>query len=292
MRRLSGILLIATLVSAARAADDPPLPLNEPRQPGSVRAPVGLPTSLAALEIKQNLGAQVAGELIFRDESDKAVKLGDYFNDKEKPIILVLGYMRCPNLCDQTVNSLLERLRPEVFPWVAGKEFTILNVSFDPREKPDLALAKKTNYVTSYGRPGVSDGWHFLTGEEEQIKKLADTVGFGYRWEPDKNLYMHASGIMILTPQGKVSRYFLGVNYDGFDLKMALAEASGNKIGSLATRFLLICFPYDGASGHYVAPVLMLIRICSVLTVLVLVVSIVRAVRKPNPEPEKVPTPK
>jgi protein SCO1/2 len=283
--------LIAILVSPARA-EDPPLPLNEPRQPGSVRAPVGLPPTLAALEIQQKLGAQVDGKLTFRDESDTPVKIGDYFGDDKKPIILVLGYLRCPNLCDQTINSLLERLRPEKFPLVAGKDFTILNVSFDPREKPDLAVAKKTNYVTSYGRPGVSDGWHFLTGEEEQIKKLADMVGFGYRWEPDKNLYMHASGIMILTPDGKVSRYFLGVNYVGRDLELALVEASGNKIGTLADHFALFCFPYDGASGRYVVPVLTLIRICSVLTVLVLVVSIVRAVRQPNPEPEKVPTPK
>lgn len=280
---------VVFVIGSIAWADDVPRPMSDPRLPGSVQAPIGLPPSLAELVIQPKLGDQVPADLEFADESGKRVKIGDYLNSN-KPIILVLAYLRCPNLCDQTINSLLDRLRPEKFPLMAGKDFTILTVSFDHREKPDLASAKKDSYVKSYGRPGVASGWHFLTGEESQIKQLADSVGFRFRWDNDKNLYSHASGIMVLSPQGKVTHYFMGMVYYGRDLELALVESSGGKIGTLGHQIALFCFPYDGVTGRYTVPVLTWIRWCSVLTVVILLVSIVRAVRQPSSDPVKVPT--
>jgi protein SCO1/2 len=259
-----------------------------PRGPGEVRAPIGLPPKLAEIAIEQKLGAQVPGDIAFADETGKTVRLADYFGTK--PTILVLAYFRCPNLCDQTINSLLERLRHQKFSFTAGKEFQILTVSFDHRERPELAAAKKENYVLSYGRPGVASGWHFLTGEEANIRRLADSVGFHYRWEPEKEQYAHASGIMLLTPEGKVSRYFLGVGYNGGDLRLGLIEASNQRIGSPVDRLMLLCFPYDGATGKYTLSVLTLVRATSVLTVLVLLGCILRAVRRGTPVPDNLPT--
>jgi len=280
-------LAVVAVAGPVSGDDNGDRPSTTRRGPGEVRAPIGLPPKLAEIAIEQKLGAQVPGDLEFADEEGKTVRLGDYFGDK--PTILVLAYFRCPNLCDQTINSLLGRLRHQKFPFTAGKEFQILTVSFDHREKPDLAAAKKENYVLSYGRPGVAAGWHFLTGEEPNIGKLADSVGFHYRYEPEKDQYAHASGIMLLTPEGKVSRYFLGVGYFGRDIELGLIDASKQNIGSPVDRLMLLCFPYDGATGKYTFSVLTLVRVTSILTVLVLLVCVFRAVRRRTPVSENLP---
>ncbi len=279
MTRTTLLPLVLAVLAGPVHGDDPARPLNTPRGPGEVRAPIGLPPKLAEIAIEQKLGEQVPADVELTDEEGKTVRLGDYLGDR--PTILVLAYFRCPNLCDQTINSLLERLRHQKFPFTAGKEFQILTVSFDHREKPELAAAKKENYVLSYGRPGVAAGWHFLTGQEENIRRLADAVGFRYRYEPERDQYAHASGIMLLTPEGKVSRYFLGVGYNGRDLQLGLVEASRGSVGSPVDRLMLLCFPYDGATGKYTMSVLTLVRATSILTVLVLLVCLVRAVRRP-----------
>lgn len=282
-------LPLALSLFAFRAlGDDGARSPNMPRGPGEVRAPIGLPPKLAEIAIEQKLGEQVPGDLGFTDEEGRAVRLGDYFGDR--PTILLLAYLRCPNLCDQTINSLLERLRHPKFPFTIGREFQILTVSFDHREKPDLAAAKKENYVQAYGRTEGSAGWHFLTGQEENIRRLADAVGFRFRYEPDRDQYAHASGIMLLTPDGKVSRYFLGVGYKGRDLQLGLIEASQRNIGSPVDRLMLLCFPYDGATGKYTMSVLTLVRSTSVLTVLVLLAFILRALRRRAPVPESFST--
>ncbi len=214
----------------------------------------------------QHLNGQVPMELMFTDENANSVKLGDYFG--KKPVILVLAYFECPMLCTLVLNGVVEGMRE--MPFTAGAEFNVLTVSFNPRETPDLAAAKKKNYIASYGRPGAADGWHFLTGKQAAIDKLTQAVGFRYVYDAKHNQYIHTSGIMILTPQGKLSRYFYGIRFPGRDLRLGLVEASANKIGSPADQVLLYCFHYDPATGKYTTSILNFVRVGGLLTVAML----------------------
>src|SRR5262249_43586174 len=163
------------------------------------------------------------------------------------PVVLVLAYYRCPKLCNVVLTSLLTAFREMSF--TVGKEFNVVTVSFDPREQPDLAAAKKKSFLDKYGREGAEGGWHFLTGEKPQIDALADAVGFRYRYVEKEDQYAHAAGIMVLTPQGRVSRYFYKMPFSPRDLRLGLVEASENKIGSPADQILLLCLHYDARSG-------------------------------------------
>jgi protein SCO1/2 len=225
----------------------------------------GLPVPEARIE--QHLGEQVPLDLVFRDEAGKEVTLRRYFDGK--PVILMLAYFRCPRLCSVILNNLTDSLRG--IKYQIGKEFNVLTVSFDPREKPALAREKKKNYVESYGRPGAENGWHFLTGEEDQIKRLADVVGFRYYYDPTKSQYAHASGIMVLTSEGKISRYFYGIDFPGADLSYAIEDASDGKVGSPILRPLrLLCFGYDPATGKYTLMTMRLVQAGGLVTVLAL----------------------
>ena len=197
--------------------------------------------ALARISFEQKLNAQVSLDLPFRDESGQAVRLGDYFG--RKPVILVLGYYQCPMLCTLVANGMIESL--EDVKWSIGHEFDVVHVSIDPRETPELAAAKKRNYLKRYGRSGAAQGWHFLTGQDAAIKRLADEVGFQYAYDAPSHQYAHASGLIILTPQGKVARYLFGVTYSPADLFQALAVASANKVGSPVQRLILLCFHYN-----------------------------------------------
>jgi protein SCO1/2 len=222
------------------------------------------PPLLKGVGFDQQLNAQVPLDLQFVDETGTPVKLGDYFG--EKPVILVLAYYQCPRLCNLVLNGLVQAMLET--PFTVGEEFNVVTVSFDPRETWRLAAEKKNSYLRRYAKPGAAGGWHFLTGEQPQIKQLTDSVGFHYKYDPQKDQYVHASGIMILTPQGRVSRYFYDVRYPGRDLRLGLVEASQNKIGSPVDQILLYCFHYDPAVGRYSASVMAFIRIGGVLTVL------------------------
>jgi protein SCO1/2 len=221
----------------------------------------GPPEVARDVRIDQKLDAQVSLDLDFRDESGNAVRLGDYFGDK--PVVLVLAYYRCPKLCNVVLTSLLTAFREMSF--TVGKEFNVVTVSFDPREQPDLAAAKKKSFLDKYGREGAEGGWHFLTGEKPQIDALADAVGFRYRYVEKEDQYAHAAGIMVLTPQGRVSRYFYKMPFSPRDLRLGLVEASENKIGSPADQILLLCLHYDARSGTYTA-VMSWVRAASLLT--------------------------
>jgi protein SCO1/2 len=223
-----------------------------------------LPKSLQGVGFDQRLDAQVPLDLSFRDESGRTVQLGDCFGDR--PVILVLAYYRCPMLCTQVLNGLVRALL-EV-PLDVGRDFNVVTVSFDPRETPELAAAKKKSYLERYGGPGAEAGWHFLTGEQEPISRLTQAVGFRYTYDPVNDQFAHASGIMVLTPQGKVSRYFYDISYSPRDLRLGLVEASNNRIGSASDQVLLFCFHYDPAEGKYGAAVMNLVRIGGVLTIL------------------------
>ena len=224
------------------------------------------------------LNAQVPLDLRFADETGRQVQLGDYFGSK--PVILVLAYYQCPRLCTVVLNGLVQGMLE--LPFDAGKEFNVVTVSFDPREDWQLAASKKESYVRRYGRPGAGQGWHFLTGEQELIKKLTEAVGFRYRFDPQQNQFIHASGIMILTPQGRISRYFYDVKYPGRDLRLGLVEASQEKIGSPVDQVLLYCFHYDASVGKYTARIMNLIRLGGVLS-MVAVGAFLLTLRKMGP---------
>ncbi len=226
----------------------------------------GPPEVAKDIRIDQKLDSQVPLDLEFRDESGQPVRLGDCVGGK--PVVLVLAYYRCPKLCNLVLNSVLTAFREMKF--TVGQEFNVVTVSFDPRETPELAAAKKRSYVEKYGRDGAEAGWHFLTGQKPQIDALADAVGFRYRYVEKEDVYAHASGIMVLTPQGRVSRYFYKMPFSPRDLRLGLVEASENKIGSPADQVLLLCLHYDARSGTYTA-VMSWVRAAGVLTVVALV---------------------
>ncbi len=250
-------LLSAALLLCAAA----PLFAGPAGQPGiDVQGP---PDVARQVGIDQNLDAQVPFEATFRDEAGETVRLGDCFQGR--PVVLVLAYYRCPKLCNVVLNAMLTTFREMSF--TIGKEFDVVTVSFDPRETPELAAAKKRSYVQQYGRDGGERGWHFLTGEKSQIDALAEAVGFRYRYLEKEDLYAHASGIMVLTPQGRVSRYFYGAHYSPRDLRLGLVEASQDKIGSPADQILLLCLHYDVKTGTYTS-VMGWVRAASALTVL------------------------
>jgi protein SCO1/2 len=224
----------------------------------------GLPKALQEVGIDQKLNEQVPLDLVFKDEGGKEVKLSDYFNGK--PVVLSLAYYNCPMLCTQVLNGLTGAMKGMSFN--AGDEFNVITVSFDPREKPDLAAEKKQVYLKSYQREGASQGWHFLTGDEESIKKLTQAVGFRYKFDQATNQYAHASGIMVLTPQGKLSHYFYGIDYAPKDLRLALIEASENKIGTPVDQLLLYCYHYDPATGKYGPVIMNIVRLAGIATII------------------------
>lgn len=228
-------------------------------QPAGVRPPV-----LKDVGIDQLLNNQVPPELTFQDEEGKTVRLSDYFGDK--PIVLSLVYYDCPQLCTQVLTGLLGTLR--TLPMSPGTDFIALTVSFDPKEKTPLAAAKKKEYLERLGKPDAAAGWHFLTGEESQIVALTRAVGFRYVWDPVTSQYAHASGIMVLTPEGKVSRYFYGIEYAPRDLRFGLLDASAGRIGSLADQIILYCYQYDPARGTYSLVLMRLLRIFAAITLI------------------------
>jgi protein SCO1/2 len=197
--------------------------------------------------IDQNLDAQLPLELTFRDETGRQVQLGDYFGSK--PIILSLVYYRCPMLCTEVLNGLLRGSQGLQFQM--GKDYDVITVSFDPQETPTQAAKKKDSYVRAYRREGAKAGWHFLTGSAESIRALAKAVGFRYRYDQASNEYAHASGIVMATPDGRISRYFYGIDYSPHDLRLGLVESGEGKIGSPIDQFLLLCYHYDPKTGRY-----------------------------------------
>lgn len=197
--------------------------------------------------IDQKLNAQIPLELTFKDESGDTVRLGQYF--VRRPVVLTLVYYQCPMLCDMVLNGLEHTMQKMTLN--IGRDYDVVTVSFNPHETWGLASAKKMTYVERFARPEAAKSWHFLTGEEANIKQLADAVGFRYVYDPNTKQFAHASGIMVITPEGKVSRYFYGIQYEPRDLRLGLVEASNHKIGSPADELLLFCFHYDPATGKY-----------------------------------------
>lgn len=227
----------------------------------------GLPPALKDIGIEQRLGETLPLDAEFRDESGQAVKLGQYFG-KGRPVILALVYYECPMLCNQVLNGLTGSLKGISFD--AGKEFDVVAVSFDAREndKPELAKNKKAAYIERYGRPATADGWHFLTGSQESVDAITKAVGFSYRWDDNSEQFAHASAVMVVTPEGKLARYFYGIDYSPKDLKFGLMESAESRVGSAADQLLLYCYHYDPSTGKYGFAILNVIRVFAVATLL------------------------
>lgn len=225
-----------------------------------------VPKGLEGVGFDQRLNEQVPLELEFADETGRPIRLGDYF--ASRPAVLVLAYYQCPMLCTQVLNNLVLALKQVSF--TPGRDFDVVIVSFDAREKPDIAAAKKRAYTRHYDRPGSEEGWHFLTGRSDAIESLSKAVGFRFVYDPKRDQFAHASGIMLLAPGGKIARYFYDVNYRPRDLRLGLVEASAGKIGSPVDQVMLYCFHYDPAAGKYGAAIMNLVRLGGVLTMIVL----------------------
>ena len=224
------------------------------------------PAPLRDVGIDQKLDEQLPLDLTFRDETGKPVQLRKYFG--QKPVLLSLVYYDCPMLCTLVLNGLVRSLR--AVPLDVGGQFQVVTVSFDPRETAALAAAKKETYVERYGRAQASQGWHFLTGDEASIQQLTRAVGFRYTYDEKSGQFAHATGIMVLTPTGRLARYFYGIEYSPRDLRLALVEASANKIGSVVDQLLLFCFHYDPKTGKYSLVVMNVLRIAGMGTLLAL----------------------
>jgi len=229
--------------------------------PANVRPPY-----LENVGIEQHLDAQVPPDLAFVDDTGRPVKLGDYFGSK--PIILNLVYYNCTMLCGEELAGLTGALKAVKFN--IGNEFAIVTVSFNPHETPDIATAKKKDYLQRYGRVGAASGWHFLTGSADSINALTKAVGFQYQYDPKINQYAHAAAIMVLTPQGHISRYFYGVDFPPKDLRMGLVEASQEKIGNAVDQILLYCYHYSPATGKYGAVITNILRLSAAVTIVLL----------------------
>jgi protein SCO1/2 len=226
-----------------------------------------MPAALQKVAFEQRLNEQLPLDLPFKDEAGRSVKLGDYFG--RKPVVLAFVYYECPMLCTQVLNGLESALR--VLDETVGREFDVVTVSFDPRETPVLAAGKKKAYLDRYRRPGAEQGWHFLTGDEASIAALTQAAGFSYVYDDDTGQFAHASGIVVATPAGKLSRYFFGIDYSPRDVKFALIESSSEKIGTLAERLLLYCYHYDPATGNYGFVAMRAVRLGGVVTLVALV---------------------
>jgi protein SCO1/2 len=260
------VCFFAVSSAFAQAPPGPSSPLYGAR-PESGNTSTGLPIALREVRVEQKLDQQLPLDLVFRDESGQQVKLGQYFG--KKPVVLAFVYYDCPMLCTQVLNSMVTSFR--VLPFQIGNEFDVVTVSFDPRETSALATAKKkiyVDYLPEKMRAGASSGWHFLTGDQASITQLTDAAGFHYRYDEATKQFAHASAIMLTTPQGKLSRYFYGIDYPARDLRLGLIESSENKIGSPVDQLLLYCFHYDPATGKYGAAVMRVVRIAGVVTML------------------------
>jgi protein SCO1 len=233
-----------------------------PAQP----APDGRPPILRGVDIEQHLDRPLPLDLEFKDETGRTVRLRDYFG--KRPVVLVLAYYNCPMLCTQVLNGLVSAMG--VLSFDVGREYEVVTVSFDPRDDPSDARAKKDPYVARYGRAGAAAGWHFLTGEPPSIAALTNAVGFRYAWDEKIGQFAHASAIYVATPDGRLARYFYGIEYAPRDLRLALVEASKGKIGNPVDQILLYCYHYDPAAGRYGAVVMNMVRLGGVAFVLIL----------------------
>ncbi len=249
------------------------------------------PPDLKGIGIEQKLDSQVPLDTIFRDESGVSVPLRTYFGSK--PVILAPVYYTCPMLCSQILSGVVAGLRPLSFK--PGRDFEVVAISFNPSDTPQQAAAKRDHYVRSYSSRAKNAGWHFLVGDEKSIAAVMQAIGFHYRWDPIHKMFIHASGVMLLTPEGRLSRYLYGVEYEPKDLKLGLIESSHNRIGSPVDQVLLFCYHYDPKTGKYGAVVINMLRGAAALTLVLLAGAMLlfwrRDIREHRQDWQKIPHP-
>jgi protein SCO1 len=231
-----------------------------------------LPAQLEKVAVKEHLGEKLDLSLAFVSDEGEQVTLGQYFK-KDRPVLMAMVYYTCPALCNYHLNALTEAMKK--LKWTAGEEFEVVAVSMNHRETPDVAAKKKANYLREYGRPEGARGWHFLTGREANVKALADQLGFGFTWLPEKEQYAHASVAYVVTPGGKLSRYLYGLNVEEQTLRLSLLEASNGKIGSIIEQVLMFCFQFDPQKSKYTLYAWNLVRIGALMMVLLLAIFLV-----------------
>jgi protein SCO1 len=234
---------------------------QQTQQPGPPASE--LPPILREVGFDQNLDKQIPLDVTFADENGQSVQVGKYFGTK--PVVLNFVYYDCPIICLQTLSSLASTLK--VLSQEPGKDFVIVTVSFDPRETPALAFNKKKEFVERSGKPHIADGWHFLTGTKADIDRLTQAAGFRYVWDEPSKQFAHPTGIMVLTPNGRIARYLFGIDYGPRDLRLAILDASAGKIASPIERVLLYCYHYDLSAGRYSLAVMRVVQVAGVATV-------------------------
>ncbi len=267
---IAGVLLMALIAPSAQVVR------GQAYVPQDSNAPADMQSQqLKSVDMDYKLGAQVSPNLVFTNSDGERVKLGDYF-DGERPVILQLGYYQCPMLCGLVFKGVHTAVGE--MDWVPGDQYQIITVSIDPAEMPSLARKKKETLAidlkNNAGKAGAEDGWHFLVGESHMIERLADEVGFGFRWVREQQQFAHPAVIMILSPDGKITRYLSGVKYEPQTLRLSLVEASDGKVGSILDNFLLTCLHYDPALGTYSATAMGIMRLGGAVTVLILIMVI------------------
>jgi len=266
---VTAILLCLAGTVTAQKAEHYNSPLYSPRtyDPSEVVTTTGLPDALKTIGIEQKLGNQLPLDVELKDEEGRPVNLGSYFNNG-RPVILALVYYECPMLCNQVLNGLTGSLKG--ISLNAGKDFDVLAISFDAREndQPGLAKGKKASYIERYGRPGSENGWHFLTGTQAAIDSVTSAAGFNFKWDEKSNQFAHAAGVMVVTPSGKMSRYFYGIDYAPRDVKLGVLDSAENKVGNPAEQLLLYCYHYDPATGKYGLAILNVIRLGGLVTLM------------------------
>lgn len=256
--RIAVLLVCAGLTSPAQA----PPKMQPGEGPSNTRIAI-----LDQVGIEQRLNQQVPLNLMFVDESGQPVELRQYFGSK--PVILALVYYQCPSLCSEVQGHLTGALMG-ISRFNVGRDYNVITVSFDPRDTPKDAADDKKRYLSRYRRAGAEQGWHFLTGRKDQIDALASAVGFHYKWDQASQQFAHATGIMLLTPDGRMAQYYYGIDYPPRDIQMGLIEASQGKIGNVVDQVLLYCFHYDPTQGRYGAVIFNILRVSALATLLVL----------------------
>jgi protein SCO1 len=235
------------------------------------KASSSLPPVLLNVGFEPPLNGQIPLDTAFRDETGRDVRLRDYFG--QKPVLLALVYYSCPMLCDQVEQGVSGSLK--MLSFNAGRDFQVVFVSFDSRETPQMAAKKKYTVMSHYNRPDTADGWHFLTGSQDSIDAITKAANFRYSFDTKSGIFAHASGILLLTPDGRISRYFYGVEYPSRDVRLGLVDASAGKIGTPIDHLLLYCFEYDPSTARYSATILRIVRLGGIATILVLVAGFV-----------------
>jgi protein SCO1/2 len=276
VRRNVPALLPALMLATALGATPGALAQRPPQAPDPAGTAAGLPGPLREVGFDQRLGEAVPLDLAFRDSEGRPVRLGDYFDGR--PVALSLVYFDCPMLCPLTLSGLASSLKP--LEMSAGKEFQVVTVSFAAEETPEMAAEARRRYLGLYGRAEAEGGWHFLTGDADSIRRLTEAVGFRFVRDEERGEYAHAAGLVLLTPDGHVARYFFGTEYPARDLRLGLVEAADGGIGTAIDQVLLYCFHYDPATGRYSAATWNLVRAAGVATVLALATFVLLMLRR------------